>query len=131
MSKFNQGDRVTFIKNAIGIVNGRDLTGKTGTVKKTFGDMPIVLVEFDGEICKIPDLCLEKAPDLKPESDPKKVVEITRDEFHDLAVKFTSLKFLEDLFEGEDIDDGYIVEFASVAAVVTDNLENMLFGDTE
>lgn len=63
MSKFNQGDRVTFIKNAIGIVNGRDLTGKTGTVKKTFGDMPIVLVEFDGEICKIPDLCLEKAPD--------------------------------------------------------------------
>lgn len=131
MSKFNQGDRVTFIKNAIGIVNGRDLTGKTGTVKKTFGDMPIVLVEFDGEICKIPDLCLEKAPDPKPEFDPKKVVEITRDEFHDLAVKFTSLKFLEDLFEGEDIDDGYIVEFASVAAVVTDNLENMLFGDTE
>lgn len=131
MSKFKQGDRVTFIKNAIGIVNGRDLTEKTGTVKKTFGDMPIVLVEYDGEICKIPDICLEKAPDPAPEKDPEKAVEITRDEFHDLAVKFTSLKFLEDLFEGEDVDDEYILEFASVAAVVTDNLENMLFGDTE
>ena len=127
MSNFNIGDKVTFIKNTIAIVNDRDFTGKVGTVKKTFGDLPVILVDFDGEVCKIPVFSLEKAPEVKPDFDPKEVVEITREDFHDLAVKFTSLKFLEDLFEGEDIDDGDIVEFASVAAVVVDNLENMIF----
>lgn len=131
MSKFNPGDRVTFVKNAFTVVNGEDMTGKVGIVKKVFTDLPIVLVQFDGEVCKMHDVFLEKAPDPKPEFDPKRVVEITREDFHDIAVKFTSLKFLADLFEGEDVEDDYILEFASVAAVVTDNLENMLFGDTE
>lgn len=131
MSNFQRGDRVTFGKNAIAIINEKDMTGKIGIVRKTFDNIPIVLVEFDGEICKIPEFGLEKAPDPKPAEaeKSKERVEISREEFHDLAIKFTSLKYLEDLFEGEDMEDDAIVEFASVAAVVVDNLENQIFGD--
>lgn len=127
MSKFNQGDKVSFAQGTIAIYDETDLTGKVGTVKKVFEGVPIVLVDFDGEICKIPDFSLVKVK--APAKDPKKVVELTREDFHDLAVKFTSLKFLEDLFEGEDMDDGKILEFASVASVVIDNLENLVFGE--
>lgn len=127
MSNFNQGDKVSFAQGTIAIYDKTDLTGKVGTVKKVFEGVPIVLVDFDGEICKIPDFSLVKVK--APAKDPKKVVELTREDFHDLAVKFTSLKFLEDLFEGEDMDDGKILEFASVASVVIDNLENLVFGE--
>lgn len=126
MTKFSQGDKVSFAQGTIAIYDETDLTGKVGTVKKVFEGVPIVLVDFDGEVCKIPDFSLVKVK--APVKDPKKVVELTREDFHDLAVKFTSLKFLEDLFDGEDMDDGKILEFASVAAVVIDNLENLVFG---
>lgn len=133
MNKFNKGDRVVFKKNTTTFANGKDLSKSVGVVVKVFDDIEIntVLVNFDGEICKIPVMFLDPAPDDRNKSTEGKAqaVQITIDDFHDYAVKFTSLKYLEDLFDGEDIDEGGLAEFATVAAIIFDNLETLIFGE--
>lgn len=130
MDIFKIGDRVSFESKEpiLPIELETAIRGKVGIIKKVFSESTIntAYVLFENmEGVKLPFSVLKKVTT----SEPKKVVELTREDFHDLAVKFTSLKFLEDLFDGEDMNDGKILEFASVAAVVIDNLENLVFGE--
>lgn len=134
MSKFDIGDKVSFETGTIAIYDGKDLTGKVGTVKKVFDRCPIVLVDFDGETCKLSEFSLvkTKAPTTV---DSKEIVELTREDFHDLTVRFTSLKYFKDLVSkdpglfGGEIDDVMIHEFADVSGIILDLLERDLFGE--
>lgn len=129
--KFTKGDKVAFKKNAEVMVDGKDITKATGTVVKVFEGFPVVLVDFDGDVIKVPAFALEI---VKVENEDQKIksdeITLTREKWNEYGVKFTSLKFIEDLFEGEEISEEAVISFASAAAIIFDNLGNMLFGES-
>lgn len=131
MMKFNKGDRVVLMENASVYANGKDLSNTVGVIVNTFDGINIAIVKFDEKVIKIPTMFLTPAPADKNQNEEGKAqaVQLTHDDFKDLTIKFTSLKYLEDLFEGEEIDEGGLVEFASVAAIILDNLEDIIFGE--
>lgn len=131
MMNFNKGDRVVLMENASIYANGKDLSKTVGEIVNTFDGINIAIVKFDEDVIKIPTMFLIPAPADKNQNEEGKAqaVQLTHDDFKDLTIKFTSLKYLEDLFEGEEIDEGGLVEFASVAAIILDNLEDIIFGE--
>ena len=131
MMNFNKGDRVVLMENASIYANGKDLSKTVGEIVNTFDGINIAIVKFDEDVIKIPTMFLIPAPADKNQNEEGKAqaVQLTHDDFKDLTIKFTSLKYLEDLFEGEEIDKGGLVEFASVAAIILDNLEDIIFGE--
>lgn len=118
--KFKVGDRVAYREDS--------LSGCVGKVIKVFDNFNLVIVDFNGEIKKVPDTFLTLAPAEKPEGKAQ-AVQLALDDFHDYAIKFTSFKFIEELFDGENITEEQLPLFAAMAAIIFDNLETMIFGE--
>jgi hypothetical protein len=125
MTKFKEGDSVVVTVDLE--IDGVNCNGAIGKVKKVYDKLDIVLVEFsEGLVEKVHSRFLE------PFDDPLDYelfdeMLITRRDFDNFSVLFTSLKFANDLLEDEGITEIEPADFVVSASLIFATLEELIF----
>ena len=129
MMNFKEKDKVVLKRGAHVMINGEDKTDIIGIVHTVIETLDIALVEFDGNLIKVPTDILEPYKE-KNEDHGEETITISRKDFKDAVMKAIDP---ERLVKGgnKNMSPMGLLTVGMTGAIICANVENILFGDNK
>lgn len=129
MMNFKEKDKVILKSGAHVMINDEDKTGVIGIVHKVIDTLNIVLVEFDGNLIKVPADILEPYKE-KNENRGEETITISRKDFKDALMKAVDPKRLAK-GGNENMSPIELLTVGMTGIIICKDVEKILFGDVE